>query len=426
MNGKKLRNLCAVMQADLVLEKKDGKLWPCFDSVQDSPLMQSEQIRQTLRRECGEEGVCLYQGRFGEYFAAFQVGSSWLYLGPMCSEKIAPGRRREFYRSYQVDVEKARVLPAFSLGAIRDRALLVFYALGGETEFLESELEEEDEGEENARKEAILSEDKIRLELQSRMAQLRQDQTLFVMKEEEANDEMAFRHSYHEEQLLMAAVREGRDGDVVRLMEGMDRDEGRLSEEDIHHWKNLAVIGIALCSRAAIEGGVPPEVAYRLSGYYIRKCDEATRIAVCLQYRNQGVTELAGRVKELMDKTRSSNHVERCKDYVRKHYREKIMVEEVAESLGVSAGYLSKLFKKETGRNLQEFINEERVYRASNLLLYSDLSLAEIAEYVHFPTQSYFGQIFKRYKGMTPGAFRSSRRSPEFISRNPGGDKTER
>ena len=64
---------------------------------------------------------------------------------------------------------------------------------------------------------------------------------------------------------------------------------------------------------------------------------------------------------------------------------------------------------------MQDFINEERVFRASNLLMYSDLSLSEVAEYVHFPSQSYFGKVFKQVKGMTPKAFRDRFHSAEAM-----------
>ena len=51
-------------------------------------------------------------------------------------------------------------------------------------------------------------------------------------------------------------------------------------------------------------------------------------------------------------------------------------------------------------------MNGDEVVRAANLLRYSDNSLSEIAEYVHFPSQSYFGKIFKKCTGMTPRAYR--------------------
>ncbi len=72
-----------------------------------------------------------------------------------------------------------------------------------------------------------------------------------------------------------------------------------------------------------------------------------------------------GRVAERLNRARGSNYLERARDYVRKHYREKIYLEDVAETLGISPSYLSRLFKKESGQSLQDFINEERVYRAA-------------------------------------------------------------
>ena len=161
-----------------------------------------------------------------------------------------------------------------------------------------------------------------------------------------------------------------------------------------------------MCTRAAIEGGVPPETGYRLSGYYIQKCEKSQDPAHLLHYRNRAIEELTLRVKEKLEHAHSSSHVERCKDYVRKHYREKLYLDDIAGVLGISPTYLSRLFSQETGQRLQDFINEERVYRASNLLKYSDLSISQIAEYVHFPSQSYFGKIFKQYKQVSPRVFR--------------------
>ncbi len=55
---------------------------------------------------------------------------------------------------------------------------------------------------------------------------------------------------------------------------------------------------------------------------------------------------------------------------------------------------------------LQDYVNEVRVERSANLLMYSDESLSMIAEYVNFPSQSYFGKVFKEKKGMTTRQFR--------------------
>ncbi len=383
-----IRMLCSVIKVDLVYEAPDGSLVAFFDSVQDSPLMQSVPLRDMLRTGiAGQKAPYLNKEKNGVFFAALHAGEGYLYMGPMCSEKRSAMKRRQLYESYGIDASSARSLPSFSLSEIRNMILLTNSALKNG----------------NLENEELMHLNQI---ISVGEKNFYTEQVSFVLKEEAENDDIAFRHSYYEERLLMQAIREGRAEDAIRLAENMDRDTGRLSAAEYGHWRNLAIIGISLCTRAAIEGGISPEEGYRLSGYYIQKCDTTQDPAHLLHYRNRAIEELTVRVRQHLEKPRGSGHVERCKDYVRKHYREKIYLEDVAEALGISPTYLSKLFKKETGQCLQDYINEERVFRAANLLIYSRLSLPEIAEYVHFPNQSYFGKIFKQVKHMTPKEYR--------------------
>ena len=383
-----IRMLCSVIKVDLVYEAPDGSLVAFFDSVQDSPLMQSVPLRDMLRTGiAGQKAPSLNKEKNCVFFAALHAGEGYLYMGPMCSEKRSAMKRRQLYESYGIDASSARSLPSFSLSEIRNMILLTNSALKNG----------------NLENEELMHLNQI---ISVGEKNFYTEQVSFVLKEEAENDDIAFRHSYYEERLLMQAIREGRAEDAIRLAENMDRDTGRLSAAEYGHWRNLAIIGISLCTRAAIEGGISPEEGYRLSGYYIQKCDTTQDPAHLLHYRNRAIEELTVRVRQHLEKPRGSGHVERCKDYVRKHYREKIYLEDVAEALGISPTYLSKLFKKETGQCLQDYINEERVFRAANLLIYSRLSLPEIAEYVHFPNQSYFGKIFKQVKHMTPKEYR--------------------
>jgi AraC-like DNA-binding protein len=55
------------------------------------------------------------------------------------------------------------------------------------------------------------------------------------------------------------------------------------------------------------------------------------------------------------------------------------------------------------------------VERAANLLIYSEEELSKIAEYVNFPSQSYFGKTFKKRKGMTPKQYRDTYKPTEFL-----------
>lgn len=74
----------------------------------------------------------------------------------------------------------------------------------------------------------------------------------------------------------------------------------------------------------------------------------------------------------------------------------------------ISSSYLSGLFHRETGVWLQDYIVQVRVEHAAKLLLYSNESIARIAEYVNFPSQSCMGKVFKAYKHMYPREFREA------------------
>ena len=233
----------------------------------------------------------------------------------------------------------------------------------------------------------------------------------------ETEDEDYYRHTYQEEHRILDMVRLGNVEEAVRLSNEMDFHVTRLAANELTHWRNMLIVGITLCTRAAIEGGVKPYVAYKISDYYIIKGSAWREPARILEWRNQAIGELAGKVREVRKKGHTSVHIEQCKDYIEQHYREKIYLDYIAENLGISSCYLSRLFKKETGMCLQDYIIEVRLRRAAHLLVYSEEPIPKIAAYVNFPSQSYFGKMFKEKTGRTPRQYREENKTPEFIEK---------
>ena len=363
--------LSSLLHVDIVYENSECHLTSYSDTIEFNLLMQSRSLRMQLTESASSQDVpFLMQDPFHCFYASFSLDHGTLLIGPMCHEHLDHLHRRQMYCHYGIQADGLPELPAFSLPEIAKMVRLTCHIAGMEVQ-----------------EDLLLKENNI---LTEDMMTTRQEQVRFVLNEEEDGDK------------------------AVRLAEEMDRDAGRLSASDKKKKKNMAIVGITLCSRAAIEGGISPEAAYRISGYYIQKCDASRDTLYMLQYRNQAIREFASYVLEKQKHLSSSGYIEGCRDYIRKHYREKIYLQDIADFLGISPSYLSRLFKKETGRCLQDFVNEERIFRSSNLLLYSDLSLSEIAQYVHFPSQSYFGSIFKKYKGMSPKAFRDRYRTAGF------------
>lgn len=237
------------------------------------------------------------------------------------------------------------------------------------------------------------------------------DKVLFEMSEEQ---EERAHHTYQEEQYLLSCVREGKTEEALQQNAAMDLVTGRMSRKETLQWRKIAVVAITLCTRAAIEGGVSPARAYAISDYYMQKTDGCQTPSDFNACRNQAVRDLTEAVRKGMSEKKASSYVERCRDYVRKNYRKKIYVSDIADAMGISENYLSRIFAKETGEKLQDYIVRVRVEKAENLLRYSDVSIAEIAAYVNFPSQSYFGRVFRKYTGDTPGNYRNKWKPTEF------------
>lgn len=99
--------------------------------------------------------------------------------------------------------------------------------------------------------------------------------------------------------------------------------------------------------------------------------------------------------------------VRRAKEYIYKHFHEKLTVEAIAESLKVSVPYLTRVFKEAEKITLKQYIQRERINRAKSMLRYSDESIHSIAQYLGFSSQSHFTETFRRSIGMTPLIYRN-------------------
>ena len=108
------------------------------------------------------------------------------------------------------------------------------------------------------------------------------------------------------------------------------------------------------------------------------------------------------------EEPRKDHHiVVKVKQYVEAHYGDyALTVGAIADYLRLSAAYLSSLFKKQTGKNLNRYILEYRLEIARDLLVNTNLRVNEIAEKVGYPNASHFTAIFRSNEGVSPAKFR--------------------
>ncbi|NGM82877.1 AraC family transcriptional regulator [Paenibacillus sp. 7124] len=110
--------------------------------------------------------------------------------------------------------------------------------------------------------------------------------------------------------------------------------------------------------------------------------------------------ESATKSRETLEK------LERIFTYVENHYREAISLKEVAQYMGFSPYYFTKLFKRNTGMTFVSFLNEYRLNKAKWMLLNGDAPMTEVAEASGFGSVKTFHHFFKEATGISPLKYR--------------------
>lgn len=121
-------------------------------------------------------------------------------------------------------------------------------------------------------------------------------------------------------------------------------------------------------------------------------------------------TELCRQFAEFKD-SRNNELKSQILDYVNRHFGDSSMgLDAVADEFGVSANYLSRFFKQETGCSFIQYVTMVRMDRAKELLINGDRQIKEIVAEIGYIDVANFVRKFKGYEGVTPGQYREKMR----------------
>ena len=123
-----------------------------------------------------------------------------------------------------------------------------------------------------------------------------------------------------------------------------------------------------------------------------------------LEVTEENIREYESFLERSMSESR--NEVAAVKNYIYQHYAEDLSLEILAEKVYLSSGYLSFIFKKETGMNLNRYIRVFRMKKAKELLKNTNMKVAQVSENVGFANVSYFCRSFREYYGCSPESYR--------------------
>lgn len=206
------------------------------------------------------------------------------------------------------------------------------------------------------------------------------------------------------------------NGDLIQLEKSLQEDYdgtiGTLAKDPLRNLKNLGIVLVTLASRAAIRGGLSPEISFSLSDSYIQQIEECKDLALVAPLAHKAEFQYAEMVHEIKEKQKGilkkqkNPRINKCKDFIFSHLHDRITLEDLAVEADCNPNYLSQLFKECEGISISGYILQEKINRAKNLLIYSDYSYIEIATYLGFSSQSHLGTQFKKHTGYTLRQYR--------------------
>lgn len=128
-------------------------------------------------------------------------------------------------------------------------------------------------------------------------------------------------------------------------------------------------------------------------------------------YRTQGmfylfISAIADAMKDQISPTDANTYVQHAISYIHNHISEPILIEEIADYVGLNRSYLSVLFKKSTGMSPIQYLQTCRLTKARNMLETSNLSVESIACSCGYQKAESLIKVFRQAYHTTPAAYR--------------------
>lgn len=340
------------------------------------------------------------------YFFAFCDEEGFLYLfGPATAESISFSQLISYRKKYGIQNQKFRI-PVVPVGKMLNGISMVYYMVTGRM-VTEKEILKDQE------------------QLSEKSLQVEKDE--FMIYEIQESTAEKRRLAYHDELKWTAEIENGVRQNTEKKLNPKEMEKlemiGTLANKNAYkQYEYMVVTSIVLACRAAIRGGLDVYDSYMLADSYLQKVSMCTNIMGLLKLYVRIVDDFSSRVRKTKEQ-RSDDLVEECKVYIARHRLDKFSLQEMAKEIGKNPSYLSRVFSEKTGKTLQNYALEKRLEAGANLLKYSEHSAGEIAEYLHFSSQSYFGNYFKKQYGETPAEYRKQHKIRDFKENNPEKEK---
>lgn len=166
-----------------------------------------------------------------------------------------------------------------------------------------------------------------------------------------------------------------------------------------------------MITRLCVEHGLEQELAYTMSDLYINKMDELQQAEAIISLQNDMLLDFTQKMADLPKRHGYSIHVIKGMEYICRHLHQRLTVTEVAAALSVNRSYFSTLFAKETGCSVSQYIRQEKLQAAANMLRFQIILMPTLQNILAFLLKAI---LFNAFKNAMPA---HQQRSENDISR---------
>ena len=241
--------------------------------------------------------------------------------------------------------------------------------------------------------------------------------TLPMATEVAEDRDVVYENIYHFENLLLNEVSQGQDHLYATELKDMVQKGSLASvpteyaniEEPSRSRKDSLLILNALECRKSIESGVLISTAYRAQESFITEIENTHSPLGMNQLHKDIHQTYCALVQDAMDEKRQySPVIRKCMTYLKNNITSGVTTAQLADQTGYEPYYLNRVFKTEVGNSPKQYYRNLKMHYAARILLESEISIADAAEYLHYSSYTHFCSDFKAVMNCTPTDYRKS------------------
>ena len=165
----------------------------------------------------------------------------------------------------------------------------------------------------------------------------------------------------------------------------------------------------AMARKAAERGGASLVEIHEITQRAVQRIYASRNTKEQAKYSDAMILELTEAVRRSrLNLGAYSPHIRRIVEHIQLNYSQKLSLGDLAALAHMSESHLSKIFKKEVGTNISQYIEHLRCEKAAEMLRSGRTAIQEISSYVGYEDNNYFVKVFKKQFGMTPTEYRAS------------------